>query len=121
MHTAKSVKIVELSGPKSENAVVTLIDGTQFVITDLYESPTDPRSPLKLIATCRSYNVPTKSVGLESALLTLSSSGAKKKKVYMNERVQKAAELEREKKERMDQDEVDRLREVEEQRLNALK
>jgi len=53
--------------------------------------------------------------------LTLSSSGAKKKKVYMNERVQKAAELEREKKERMDQDEVDRLKEVEEQRLNALK
>ena len=112
-HTAKSVKIVELSGPKQETAVVTLIDGTQFLITDLYESPTDPRSPLKLISTCRSYKVPTKSVGLEAALLNLSSSGAKKKKVYMNKRVQMAAELEREKKERMDQDEVDRLQAVE--------
>mmetsp|Transcript_6259 Transcript_6259/g.9460 ORF Transcript_6259/g.9460 Transcript_6259/m.9460 type:complete len:210 (-) Transcript_6259:175-804(-) len=110
---AKSVKIVELSGPKQETAVVTLIDGTQFLITDLYESPTDPRSPLKLISTCRSYKVPTKSVGLEAALLNLSSSGAKKKKVYMNKRVQMAAELEREKKERMDQDEVDRLQAVE--------
>jgi len=57
--------------------------------------------------------VPTKSVGLEAALLNLSSSGAKKKKVYMNKRVQMAAELEREKKERMDQDEVDRLQAVE--------
>eukprot|EP00979_Chaetoceros_neogracilis_P005341 scaffold978_cov230-Chaetoceros_neogracile.AAC.5 len=110
---AKSVKIVEFSGPKSETAVVTLIDGTQFFITDIYESPVDPRSPLKLIATCRINNVPIKSVGLQDALVNLSSPGSKKKKVYMNKRVQKAADLEREKKERMDQDEVDRLAEIE--------
>lgn len=110
---AKSVKIVELSGPKSETALITLIDGTQFIISDLYESPTDPRSPLKLIATCRSYNVPTKSVGLEDALSALSSSGSKKKKVYMNKRVQEAAEKERERKERMEQDEIERLAELE--------
>jgi hypothetical protein len=93
--------------------VVTLIDGTQFFITDIYESPVDPRSPLKLIATCRINNVPIKSVGLQDALVNLSSPGSKKKKVYMNKRVQKAADLEREKKERMDQDEVDRLAEIE--------
>jgi hypothetical protein len=45
--------------------------------------------------------------------VNLSSPGSKKKKVYMNKRVQKAADLEREKKERMDQDEVDRLAEIE--------
>lgn len=83
------------------------------IYSDIYESPTDPRSPLKLIATCRSYNVPTKSVGLEEALTSLSSSGSKKKRVYMNERVRVAAELEREKKLRMEQDELDRLAELE--------
>ncbi|GFH59304.1 hypothetical protein CTEN210_15780 [Chaetoceros tenuissimus] len=113
--SAKSVALVEFSGSKSENAVVTLIDSTKFIITDLFESSTDPRSPLKLIATCRSYGVPTKNVGLEEAVLSLSSSGSKKKKVYMNERVRKAAELEREKKERMEQDERDRLAELEKQ------
>ena len=111
--TAKSVKGVELSGPKQETAIVTLIDGTQFVISDLIESPTDPRSPLKLISTCRSYKVPVKASGLEEAVLSLSSSGSKKKRVYMNKRVQIAAEKEREKKERMDQDEVERLAELE--------
>lgn len=115
--SAKSIQIVELSGPKSETAIATLIDGTQFGILDLYESPTDPRSPLKLIATCRLYNIPTKSVGLEQAVLSLTSSGAKKKKVYMNKRVQEAAEKEREKKERMEQDELERLQELE--RMNA--
>ena len=55
--SAKSVQLVEFSGPKSENAVVTLIDSTKFIITDLFESSTDPRSPLKLLATCRSYGV----------------------------------------------------------------
>ena len=55
--SAKSVQLVQFSGPKSENAVVTLIDSTQFIITDLFESSTDPRSPLKLLAICRSYGV----------------------------------------------------------------
>ena len=110
---AKSIQVVELSGPKSETAIVTLIDGTQFAISDLYESPTDPRSPLKLIASCRSYNVPTKSVGLEEAVLSLSSSGSKKKRVYMNERVRIAAEKERERKIRLEEDERERLAELE--------
>jgi hypothetical protein len=104
---------VALSGPKLETAVVTLIDGTQFGISDIYESPTDPRSPLRLIATCRSYNVPTKSVALEDAVLSLSSSGSKKKRVYMNERVRVAAEKEREKKLRLEQDELERQAELE--------
>ena len=115
--TAKSVKVVELSGPKQETAIVTLIDGTQFVLSDVIESPSDPRSPLKLISTCRSYNVPTKAVQLEEAVLSLSSTGSKKKKVYMNKRVQIAAEKEREKKERMEQDEIDRLAELEGMKL----
>ena len=46
-------------------------------------------------------------------MLSLSSQGSKKKKVYMNKRVQEAAEKEREKKERMEQDEIERLRELE--------
>ena len=79
---------------------------------DIYESPSDPRSPLKVIATCRSYNVPTKSVALEEAVLSLSSEGSKKKRVYMNERVRVAAEKEREKKLRMEQDEIERQAEL---------
>ena len=85
---------------------------TNQTFLDLYESSTDPRSPLRLIATCRSYNVPTKSVALEEAVLSLSSSGSKKKKVYMNERVRVAAELEKEKKLRMEQDELERQAEL---------
>jgi hypothetical protein len=50
---------------------------------------------------------------LEQAVLSLTSSGAKKKKVYMNKRVQEAAEKERERKERMEQDELERLKELE--------
>lgn len=79
---------------------------------DIYESPSDPRSPLKVIATCRSYNVPTKSVALEEAVLSLSSDGSKKKRVYMNERVRIAAEKEKEKKLRMEQDELERQAEL---------
>lgn len=110
---AKSVAGVSLSGPKSQNALVTLVDGTQFTLSDLYESPTDPRSPLKLIATCRSYNVPIREAGLEEAVLSLSSKGSKKKRVYMNKRVQEAAEKEKAKKERMEADEIERLEELE--------
>lgn len=111
--SARSISVVELSGPKSETAIVTLIDGTKFSITDLFESSTDPRSPLKLIASCRSYKVPTKNVGLEDALSSFASSGSKKKRVYMNERVRVAAEKERERKIRMDEDEIERLSEME--------
>ena len=110
--SARSISIVEFSGSKSETAIVTLLDGTTFSITDLFESSTDPRSPLKLIASCRSYKVPTKNVGLEDALSSFANSGSKKKRVYMNERVRVAAEKERAKKIRMDEDEKERLSET---------
>lgn len=111
--SARSISVVEFSGPKSETVIVTLIDGTKFSVTDVFESSTDPRSPLKLIASCRSYNVPTKNVGLEDALSSFASSGSKKKRVYMNERVRVAAEKERERKIRMEEDERERLSEME--------
>lgn len=110
--SAKSVSLVEFSGAKNDQALVTLIDGTQFKIIDLYESSTDPRSPLKLIATCRAYKIPTKSKGLEEAVMSMTSSGSKKKKVYMNSRVKLAAELEAEKKIRLEEDERERLAEL---------
>jgi len=109
--SAKSIKIVEFSGPKSEQGLVTLVDGTQFKIVDLYESSSDPRSPLKLVATCRLNNVRTKSVGMENALKNISA-GSKKKKVYMNKRTQVAAEKEMEKKQRLEEDERERLEEL---------
>mmetsp|Transcript_9022 Transcript_9022/g.9903 ORF Transcript_9022/g.9903 Transcript_9022/m.9903 type:complete len:211 (-) Transcript_9022:52-684(-) len=116
--SAKSIAGVALSGPKLETAVVTLIDGTQFGLSDLYESSTDPRSPLKLISTCRLYKIPIKSGELEETVLKLSSSGSKKKRVYMNERVRVAAEKEKEKKLRMEQDEIERQVELDEYQSN---
>jgi len=103
--SAKSIQVVEFSGPKSESALIRLVDGTTFTLSDLVESPTDPRSPLKLAALCREYRVATKFVGLELAV----KGGEKRKKVYMNSRVAEAAEKERAKKERMAQDEEERL------------
>jgi len=105
-YTASSIKLVEFSGPKSETAVVTLVDGTKFEISDLYESPTDPRSPLRLKASCRSYGVATEFTSLENAIAQYSD--GKRRKVYMNKRVQEAYEKEKEKKERMAQDEAER-------------
>jgi len=102
----RSIQLVEFSGSKSETCNVKLIDGTTFSISDLVESPVDPRSPLKLQALCRGYNVPTKNLGLESALV----STPKRKKVYMNSRVQEAASKEAAKRERLRLDEEERLR-----------
>lgn len=51
--SAKSIQRVEFSGPKAETVRVKLIDGTSFGISDVIESPTDPRSPLKVQAACR--------------------------------------------------------------------
>jgi len=106
--SAKSVIGVELSGPKSETALVKLADGTTFSVSDLVESSTDPRSPLKLVALCRLYGIPVKNVGLLAAL----NSATSKRKVYMNPRVAEAAEKEKAKKLRMEQDERDRLAEL---------
>lgn len=113
--SAKSILAVELSGPKSETAIVRLVDGTTFTISDLIESSTDPRSPLKLVARCRLYKIPIKNIGLLSALSgegSLISNSGKKKKSYMNPRVQEAEKKEKEKRERMAEDERDRLEEL---------
>jgi hypothetical protein len=113
--SAKSILAVELSGPKSETAIVRLVDGTTFTISDLVESSTDPRSPLKLVARCRLYKIPIKNIGLLSALSgdgSLISDSGKKKKSYMNPRVQEAEKKEKEKRERMEEDERDRLEEL---------
>lgn len=113
--SAKSILTVELSGPKSETALVKLVDGTTFSISDLIESSTDPRSPLKLVARCRLYKVPVKNTGILSALSgegSLVSASGKKTKSYMNPRVQEAERKEKEKRERMMEDERERLAEL---------
>mmetsp|Transcript_26516 Transcript_26516/g.39480 ORF Transcript_26516/g.39480 Transcript_26516/m.39480 type:complete len:220 (-) Transcript_26516:1362-2021(-) len=113
--SAKSIVSVELSGVKSETALVRLADGTTFSISDLVESSTDPRSPLKLVARCRLYNVPVKNVGLAGVLSgenSIIGSSGKKKKSYMNKQVQKAEEKEQAKRERMAEDERERLAEL---------
>lgn len=106
--SARSVRLVEFSGPKSETAIAQLVDGTQFSILGLVESSSDPRSPLKLAATCRMNNVPTKFKNFELAV-TKTSTGGKKQKVYANSRVREAALREKAKRERLRQDEADRL------------
>ena len=106
--SALSIRQVEFSGPKGETVMVKLVDGTTFGIKDVIESSVDPRSPLKLAAACRESGVKTKFVELESIL----ANAPKKKKMYTNQRVQDAAEKEREKQERMRQDEEDRIRQL---------
>jgi hypothetical protein len=107
-NSARSVRVVEFAGPRGDIVTVRLADGSAFAISDIIESSTDPRSPLKLAATLRGYKIPTKFTTFENAL----SSTPKKQKSYMNERVQEAAEKEREKKEREARDEEERLAEL---------
>ena len=110
-----SIQVVEFSGPRSETVVVKLVDGTVFGIKDIIESPSDPRSPLKVVASCREANVKTRFVDLEAVL----AASPRKKKMYTNERVQKAYELQAAQKERMRLDELDRLAQVEAQEKAA--
>ena len=113
--SAKSILNVELSGPKSETAIVKLVDGTTFNISDLIESSTDPRSPLKLVARCRLFNITVKNTGLASAVSgdgSIVSTSGKKKKNFANPRVQKAEKLNEIARERMAQDERERLEEL---------
>lgn len=100
--------MVEFAGTTGDQVTVRLVDGTVFGIADIIESPTDPRSPLKIAAMCRLYKVPTKFLALESAL----AGTPKRKKVYMNSIVQTAAEKTVLKNERMRQDEEARLAEL---------
>jgi len=110
--SAKSILSVELSGPKSETAIVKLVDGTTFAIGDLVESSTDPRSPLKLVARCRLFKIPVKNTGLANALPNMTSTSGKKKKNFANTRVQQAEKLNEEARARMAEDERERLEEV---------
>mmetsp|Transcript_23221 Transcript_23221/g.50295 ORF Transcript_23221/g.50295 Transcript_23221/m.50295 type:complete len:226 (+) Transcript_23221:94-771(+) len=113
--SAKSILTVELSGPKSETAIVKLVDGTTFTISDLVESSVDPRSPLKLVARCRLYKIPVRNTGMVSAVTgegNIISSSGKKKKNFANPRVQKAEALNVKKRERMAEDERERLEEL---------
>lgn len=106
--SARSIRVVEFSGPKSETVTVRLVDGTAFGIKDVIESPTDPRSPLRVSAACRENQVPTKFLDIEALLAT----APKKKKVYSNERVLEANEKEKERQARIAQDEEARLAEL---------
>jgi len=103
--SARSIQVVEFAGTAGEVVTVRLVDGTVFGLSDVVESSYDPRSPLKVKAICRQFNVPTKFLVLDAVLATT----PKKKKVYMNKIVQKAAEKQELKKERMKQDEEERL------------
>jgi len=106
--SARSIDQVEFSGPKSETVVVRLVDGTAFGIKGVIESSTDPRSPLKIAAACKAYNVPARFVDLESVL----AASPRKKKMYTNTRVLEAAAKEEEKKVRLQQDEAIRQSEL---------
>jgi hypothetical protein len=110
--SARSIERVEFSGPKSEIVVVRLVDGTFFGIKDVVESSTDPRSPLKIAAMCNANKIPYKFVDIEAAL----AASPRKKKVYANSRVLEAAEKQKEKALRMQQDEELRQSELAEMR-----
>lgn len=103
----RSVRVVTFSGPKSENVVVQLVDGTVFGIKDVVESPTDPRSPLKVRAACRENGVATKFTDIEAILSK--STTLPQKKLYTNQRVRDAQLKELERQERIRQDEEARL------------
>ena len=67
------------------------------------------------MARCRLYKIPVKNTGLTSALSgegSIVSSSGKKKKNYMNPRVQEAQKKELARKERMAEDERERLEEL---------
>lgn len=106
--SARSVARVDIFN--DARVTVQLLDGTDFGVSDVVESSTDPRSTLKIAALCREYNVPVKFVDLEAVLL---NSATTKRKNYANVRVQEAAAREKEKQERIRRDEQERLRELE--------
>lgn len=117
--SARSIEYVDFTGPKGDNVVVKLLDGTLFTLSDIVESPVDPRSPLSVSALCRGYKVPTKF----SSLLGAVQSAPKKTKVYMNSREVEAAKKEALKKERLAKDEEERqeeLRLLQEQKQKSL-
>jgi len=72
------------------------------------ESSTDPRSPLKVAALCRTYAIPARFPELEATLKKIPT----KRKVFMNQREMEAAEREKAKRERLRQDKEERLAEL---------
>jgi hypothetical protein len=106
--SSRSISRVEFTGPLSTTVTVKLIDGTSFTIRDVVESSTDPRSPLKIAASCREFAVPT----AYPDIVALLASSPRKRKVYTNERVQEAQRKEKERQDRMQQDERERLAEL---------
>lgn len=106
--SSKSIQMVEFAGTNGEVVTVRLLDGTTFGLSDVVESPVDPRSPLKVRATCRAFNVPTKFTAFDGVL----AAAPKKKKVYMNKIVQRAEERSVLQAERMRADEEERLAEL---------
>lgn len=110
--SARSIARVDFAGPRGETVVVRLVDGTTFGIKDAVESSTDPRSPLKIAALCNASKVPYKFVDIEALL----AATPRTKKVYANARVLEAAEKQKEKAVRMQQDEDLRQEELQEMR-----
>ena len=106
--SSRSIEQVEFSGSRSETIIVRLVDGTAFGIQGVVESSTDPRSPLKIAAACKAYQVPARFVDLENAL----AASPRKKKMYTNTRVLEAAAREDAKKLRLQQDEEMRQTEL---------
>lgn len=108
--SSKSIQGVELFSysPTDQRAIVTLVDGTKFGLSNLMvESPTDPRSPLKLVSTLQRYNVPYKFPLIEEALSKYSQT---KRKLYLNDAEKEALRKEEEKRERIAKDvEVGRM------------
>lgn len=105
--SAKSIKIVELFSysPSDQRAIVTLVDGSTFGLSNLMvDSPTDPRSPLKLASTLQRYNVPYRFPLIEEAVSKYSQT-SKKRKLYLNEGEREAMKKQEAKRERMAKDE----------------
>jgi hypothetical protein len=108
--SSKSIQRVELFSysPTDQRAIVTLVDGSKFGLSNLMvESPTDPRSPLKLVSTLQRYNVPYRFPLIEEALSKYSQT---KRKLYLNDAEREALRKEDEKRERIAKDvEIGRL------------
>lgn len=82
--SSKSIQRVELFSysPMDQRAIVTLVDGSKFGLSNLMvESPTDPRSPLKLVSTLKRYNIPYRFPLIEEASSKYSQT---KRKLYLN-------------------------------------
>ena len=88
-----------LSTPSLTVCTCTLTDGTTFQVTGILDSPTDPRSPFKIISKCRDQNVPYRT----ALIWGVGAEG--RQKVYYNGRVREAERKNGEKRLRIEEDE----------------